>query len=502
MKANFALERGAGILCHISSLPNKYGIGSLGSEAYAFADFLKSAHVKYWQILPLTQTGYGDSPYQSVSCNSGNPYFIDLEALRDEGLLDDDDLRACEAPAGNIDYGELYKSRYNALRIAYARFDIKNEEFVQFVESGEFESYALFMSLKGRYPGTFDTFPESYKYADNLAMSEFKTAVYKSDFLFWQFLQFEFKKQWKKLKEYVNSLGIKIIGDIPLYVAYDSADVWARPELFQLDEDLKPVKVAGVPPDYFSKTGQLWGNPLYNWDVMAADGYAWWVERIKKAAELYDVVRIDHFRGLDRYYAIPYGEETAENGEWVKGPAMELFNAVKAELGEIPIIAEDLGVSDEGVEKLREDTGFPGMKIVLFAFDGDPDNDYLPQNMDENSVAYTGTHDNATALGLFKRMTDGQFRVFKKRLREVFEKEKVVFPFVTREDAALALCVCTLASPANVAVLPIQDLLGLDDSARMNVPSTSQGNWRFRLEKMPTRRDAAIMRLIIKEYNR
>lgn len=502
MKGNFGLERGAGILCHISSLPNKYGIGTLGKEAYEFADFLKTAHVKYWQILPLTQTGYGDSPYQSVSCHSGNPYFIDLEALKDEGLLDEDELRACEAPVGDIDYGAIYKSRYQTLRLAYARFNIKDEEFVKFVESGEFENYALFMSLKGRYSGTFDTFPESYKYSDNLAISEFKSAVYRSDFCFWQFLQFQFRKQWKKLKEYVNSLGIKIIGDIPLYVAYDSADVWAHPELFQLDEDLKPVKVAGVPPDYFSKTGQLWGNPLYNWDVMEANGYDWWIGRIKSAAELYDVVRIDHFRGFDRYYAIPYGEETAENGEWLDGPKMKLFNAVKEKLGNIPIIAEDLGITDEGVEKLRKETGFPGMKIVLFAFDGKSENAYLPQNMEENSVAYTGTHDNATALGLFKRMTDDQFKVLKKRVREAFKKEEVVFPFVTREQAALALCVCTLASPANVAVLPVQDLLALDDSARMNVPATAQGNWRFRLKKMPTRKDAAIMRLMIKEYKR
>ena len=502
MKKDFGLERGAGILCHISSLPNKYGIGSLGKEAYAFADFLKAAHVKYWQILPLTQTGYGDSPYQSVSCISGNPYFIDLEALKDEGLLDETDLLACEAPAGDIDYGALYASRYRALKTAYSRFNIRDEEFVKFVESGEFEDYALFMSLKNRYSGTFDTFPESYKYKDNLAISEFKSAKYKSGFCFWQFLQFKFKEQWNKLKEYVNSLGIKIIGDIPLYVAYDSADVWAHPELFQLDEDLKPVKVAGVPPDYFSKTGQLWGNPLYNWEVMAENGYKWWIERIKHAAELYDVVRIDHFRGLDKYYAVPYGETTAEKGEWIKGPAMKLFDAVKKELGEIPIIAEDLGITDEGVEKLREETGFPGMKIVLFAFDGKPDNDYLPQNMQENSVAYTGTHDNATALGLFERMSDEQFKVFKKRLREAFASEGVAYPFTTREQAARALCVCTMASPANVAVLPIQDLLGLNDGARMNVPSTAQGNWRFRLEEMPDRKTAAVMRLMVKEYQR
>lgn len=496
------IERGAGILCHISSLPNKYGIGSLGKEAYDFADFLKSAHVKYWQILPLVQTGFGDSPYQSVCCNSGNPYFIDLEALKAEGLLDEDELKSCEMRSGDIDYGALYEQRYSILRIAYARFNVKDAEFQKFVESGEFDAYALFMSLKSRYSGTFDTFPEPYKYSENLALNDFKEATYKSDYLFWQFLQFVFKKQWQKLKEYVNSLGIKIIGDIPLYVAYDSADVWSRPELFMLDRELKPTKVAGVPPDYFSKTGQLWGNPIYNWEVMAADNYEWWVDRIRKAAELYDVIRIDHFRGLDRYYAVPADAETAEIGGWEDGPKAKLFFEIKKRLGDVPIIAEDLGVMDAGVEKLRDAAGFPGMKIVLFAFDGKLTNPYLPRNMEKNSVAYTGTHDNATCLGLLNRMTEEQFKVLKSRLRDELKEEGVVLPFVTREEAARALVVCTLASPANLAVIPVQDLMGLGDEARMNVPSTSEGNWRFRLTKQPLRLHAAIMRKIVDEYNR
>ncbi|MBD5632035.1 MAG: 4-alpha-glucanotransferase [Clostridia bacterium] len=495
-------ERGAGILCHISSLHGKYGIGTLGKEAYEFADFLKSAHVKYWQILPLTQTGYGDSPYQSVCCNSGNPYFIDLEALMEEGLLDEDEVKSCEAPSGDVDYGALYEQRYNVLKIAYARFNVKDEQFVQFVESGEFEDYALFMSLKSRYSGSFDTFPESYKYCDNLALKEFKNTVYKSDYLYWLFIQYIFKKQWKKLKEYVNSLGIKIIGDLPLYVAYDSSDVWARPELFMLDRELKPTKVAGVPPDYFSKTGQLWGNPLYNWDVMAEDNYEWWIDRIKKAMELYDVIRIDHFRGFDRYYAIPAEDETAEGGEWLDGPKARLFFEVKKRLGEVPIIAEDLGIMDGGVERLRAATGFPGMKVVLFAFDGKSSNPYLPHNMNKNSVAYTGTHDNATSLGLLNRMTDAQFKVFKKRLRAELEKEAVVHPFVTREEAARALVVCTLASPANLVIIPVQDLIGLGDEARMNIPSTPSGNWQFRLTELPSRFNAAVMRKIVEEYNR
>jgi len=496
------IERGAGILCHISSLPGKYGIGTVGKEAYEFADFLKSAHVKYWQILPLAQTGYGDSPYSSVCCNSGNPYFIDLEALKDEGLLDEEELASCEMPEGDIDYGALYKTRYDVLRLAYARFDIKNEEFVKFVESREFDDYAVFMSLKSRYSGSFQDFPDSYKYSENLAIKEFRETNYKSDYCFWIFLQYTFKKQWAKLKNYVNALGIQIIGDLPLYVAYDSSDVWARPELFRLDENLKPTEVAGVPPDYFSPTGQLWGNPVYNWDLLESERYGWWIDRIRKAREMVDIIRIDHFRGFDRYYSIPAGAETAEVGEWKQGPGLKIFLQIRKKLGNVPVIAEDLGIIDYGVEKLRQRTGYPGMKIMLFAFDGKPTNPYLPRNIHENSVVYSGTHDNATTLGLLKRMTDSQFSVFKTRLRLTLKDEEVVFPFITRKEAARALCVSVLATKANLAVLPVQDLLGLGDEARMNVPSTATGNWKFRLKKIPSRYHAAILRKIIKEYDR
>ena len=496
------IERSAGILCHISSLPGKYGIGTLGKEAYAFADFLKKCHVKYWQILPLVQTGFGDSPYQSVCCNSGNPYFIDLEALRDEGLLDSEEVASCEMPAGDIDYDKLYKSRYEILRLAYARFDVKSKDFIDFIDSGEFEDYALFMSLKSIYSETFDSFPDAYKYKEHLAIYEFRNSVYKSEYCFWLFLQYVFKKQWTRLKNYVNSLGIKIIGDVPLYVAYDSSDVWGHPELFKLDENLHPTDVAGVPPDYFSKTGQLWGNPIYNWEVMADDGYKWWINRVKKAAELYDVIRIDHFRGLDRYYAIPYGNETAEVGEWHAGPGEKLFECIKAELGDIPIIAEDLGVIDRGVIKLRLKTGFPGMKILLFAFDGKQSNPYLPANMEKNAVVYTGTHDNNTALGFIEEMSESQFRTFKTRLRAVLEGEGVHFPFVTREETARALCIIALASPANLAIIPVQDLLPLNDEARMNTPSVAQGNWKFRLSEIPSRYHAAVMRKMVEYFNR
>jgi 4-alpha-glucanotransferase len=497
------IVRGAGILCHISSLPNKYGIGSLGKEAYDFADFLKRSHVKYWQILPPVQTGFGDSPYQSVYCNSGNPYFIDIEALRDEGLLSDEDLSEVVVEnTGKVDYGKLYVERYKLLRTAYGRFNIKDKEFISFIESGEFEDYALFMSLKSRYNCTFAEFPTSYKYKEPLAIFEFRESVYKSEYCFWLFLQYEFFKQWKKLKEYVNSLGIRIIGDIPLYVAYDSADVWGRPEMFQLDEDLNPVAVAGVPPDYFSKHGQLWGNPLYNWDTMEASNYDWWVDRIAKAHKLYDVIRIDHFRGLDRYYSVPYGRDNAVIGEWKKAPGLKLFRAIQGKLGNIPIIAEDLGVIDEGVVKLRKDTAFPGMKILQFAFDGNEENEYLPKNIQENSIAYTGTHDNDTSLGFLNGMTEKEFMAFKKRLRAALETEGVHYPLATRKDTVKALNVCALASNAKVAILPIQDVLLLGSEARMNTPAVGEGNWQFRITSLPGRYHSALLRKTIDNFER
>ena len=490
--------KGAGILCHISSLPGEYGIGTLGREAYEFVDLLAKCGAKYWQILPLQQTGYGDSPYQSVCCLSGNPYFIDLVDLKKRGLIDGEELEGAKRPSGKVDYGELYESRYALLRRAYARFNIKDKDFVAFIESGEFEDYALFMSLKSRYGGTFTSFPDAFKYKEPLAIYEFRNSVYRSEYCFWLFLQYIFKQQWHALKTYANGKGIKIIGDIPLYVAADSSDLWSRPELFQLDEDLKPTKVAGVPPDYFSKKGQLWGNPLYNWNAMRAENYDWWVNRIAKASEMYDVVRIDHFRGLDRYYAVSAGAYNAVEGEWEKGPGMELFDAVRERLGDIDIIAEDLGVLNDGVLKLRENSGLPGMKILMFAFDGNEDNDYLPCNIPENSVTYTGTHDNDTALGFLYKMTDEQFRDFKKCLRKVIKGQGLYMPIVDREDAVKALCLSALNTKSYLVVLPVQDILRLDNTARMNTPAVASGNWTFRLEKQPDRRTmAALKRMII-----
>lgn len=317
--------------------------------------------------------------------------------------------------------------------------------------------------------------------------TSFRNSVYREEYCFWLFLQYEFNIQWAKLKEYANSKGISIIGDIPLYVAYDSADVWSHPELFKLDEDLNPTQVAGVPPDYFSEDGQLWGNPLYNWDAIRASGYDWWIKRIAYAKRMYDIVRIDHFRGLDRYYSIPAGATTAREGEWMQGPGAELFEAAERALGPLNIIAEDLGVLDEGVVALREACGFPSMKVMLFAFDGEEDNDYLPQNIDEHSVVYTGTHDNDTALGYMLKQTDKQFKALKKSIRAALKYEGVYTPVVDRADAVRALVLCALNARSAIAVIPVQDILCLDNWSRMNTPSVAEGNWRFRLTAQPNR---------------
>lgn len=491
-----------GILCHISSLPGRYGIGTLGREAYEFVDLLKKAGVKYWQILPLQQTGYGDSPYQSVCCTSGNPYFIDIDDLKAQGLLDDEETESAFVDAADVDYAQMYEKRYALLRKAYSRFNIRSKEFVAFIESGEFEDYALFMSLKSRYGGVFCDFPDVYKYKEHLAIYEFRNAVYRSEYCFWLFLQFQFRQQWARLKKYANDRGIKLIGDIPLYVAYDSSDLWGRPELFRLDEDLKPVKVAGVPPDYFSAEGQLWGNPLYNWDAMRAENYDWWIDRVAKAKQMYDVVRIDHFRGFDRYYAIPAEAKTAKEGEWEKGPGKELFDEINKRLGDTEIIAEDLGILDDGVYALRDGCGFPGMNILLFAFDGREDNAYLPKNIVANSITYTGTHDNDTALGYLLTLDDAKFAAFKKELRKTMRGQGVYYPVVDRKDAAAALCVIAAHTRSYLAVLPVQDLLRLDNSARMNTPSTASGNWKFRMTKMPDRRSMAELKKLIKRSGR
>ena len=487
--------RSAGVLLHISSLPAKYGIGSLGKEAYRFAKRLKKAGVRYWQILPLVQTGYGDSPYQSVSCSSGNPYFIDLDLLAEQGLLTKKELKAL-VRKGDVDYGALYTERYQTLRTAYSRFAFDSAEFRAYVDEGTHEDYALFMTAKTVFGGSFIDWEEDLRRHESAALEKLRTD-YHEEYLFWLFLQYEFDLQWKALKQYCNSLGIRIIGDIPLYVAYDSADVWAHPERFKLDEDLKPKKVAGVPPDYFSETGQLSGNPVFDWEAHQKEGYRWWRSRLNQALETYDVVRIDHFRGLDRYYEVDAGEETAVNGEWQDGPKDELFEGID----KTRIIAEDLGEIDDGVRSLIKRTGLPGMKVLLFAFDGNEENAFLPHNIDKNCVAYTGTHDNDTVAGYVTSLSPEEFLLFRSRVAKELDLVGMDIRLGrTPESFAKAFTEIALASKANLAVVPVQDLLGLDNSCRMNHPGTNGGNWCWRLTRLPSQAVFGRLKRLIRKY--
>ena len=487
--------RSAGVLLHISSLPGKYGIGSLGKEAYRFAKRLARAGVRYWQILPLVQTGYGDSPYQSVSCSSGNPYFIDLDLLEGQGLLTKKELKPLRRK-GDVDYGALYTERYQTLRTAYSRFFFDSAEFRAYVDEGTHEDYALFMTAKTVFGGSFCDWEEGIRRREPQALEKLRTD-YHEEYLFWQFLQYEFDLQWKALKEYCNSLGIRIIGDIPLYVAYDSADVWAHPELFKLDGELKPAKVAGVPPDYFSETGQLWGNPVFDWAAHKKEDYRWWRTRLAQALKTYDLVRIDHFRGLDRYYEIDAGEETAVNGAWQDGPKDELFKGVDLSR----IIAEDLGEMDDGVRSLIRRTGLPGMKVLLFAFDGDEDNAFLPHNIHENSVCYTGTHDNDTVAGYVKSLTAEEFLLLRSRVAKELDLVGMnICIGQTPERFAKTLTEIAMASSAGLAVVPVQDLMGLDNTCRMNHPGTNGGNWCWRLKKLPPANVFGRLKRLIRKY--
>lgn len=467
--------RTAGILMHISSLPSKYGIGTLGEEAFRFVDFLKRANQKYWQVLPVNPTSYGDSPYQSPSAFAGNPYFIDLDILKDEGLIyqhEIDNYYAGSDPA-KVDYERMWEFRYPILRTAFQRFS-KNAEYERFVNENSFwlEDYAMYMSVKE------DNHYKSWiLWEDNLRCREHNTMIEyynKSEckIEFYKFIQYKFYQQWENLKKYANNNGILLIGDMPIYVALDSAEVWIHNELFMLDERNLPTKVAGVPPDVFSQTGQLWGNPIYNWDYMENTNYEWWIKRIKMAMKLYDRLRIDHFRGFESYYAINYGEETAVNGTWEKGPGMKLFNAVKAELGDIDIIAEDLGFLTQEVLDMLAESGYPGMRILQFAFDPWGDNAYLPHNYVKNCVAYTGTHDNDTVMGWFDTLSEDS----RKFACEYLHVDR-------RADIADALIRAVMSSVADTVIIPIQDYLNQDSSARINTPSTLGGNWTYRVTK-------------------
>lgn len=470
------IERGSGILMHISSLPGKYGIGTLGKCAYEFCDFLHKSRQKYWQILPLGQTSYGDSPYQAFSAFAGNPYFIDFDILREEGLLakeDYDNKNFGDNPEA-VDYGLMFTEKMKVLRKAYKNFQAdNNEQFKNFIESESdwIDDYSMFMALKYEFNFiSWNEWDEKLKCRDKETLEKYKDKL-KDEINYWKFIQYEFFKQGKKLKKYANDKGIKIIGDIPIYLAQDSSDVWSNPEIFLMDQDtLKPLKVSGCPPDAFSEDGQLWGNPVYDWSYLEKTKFTWWINRIKASLNLYDILRMDHFRGFEAYWSVPYGDKTAKNGKWVKGPGMKLFNAIKDKLGEIDIIAEDLGYLTQETLDFKEETGFPGMKIIQFAFGGDSRNPHLPHNYEKNCIAYTGTHDNDTARGWIE--VTGS--------KEEIDKAIEYLNLTEEEGYNWGIIRGVWSSIARTSIAAMQDFLNLGNEARINRPSTLAGNWSWR----------------------
>lgn len=468
--------RASGVLMHISSLPGKTGIGTLGKSAYEFADFLERAGQSYWQILPLCPTGYGDSPYQSFSTFAGNPYFIDFDLLCESGLLKRSDYSSFNwgKDEEKVDFDRQYANRFKVLKKAVDRFNFDDGGYSEFSRENSFwlDDYALYMALKierGGKPWT--EWEDDIKQRSEKALSAASIRL-KDEILFWKAVQYLFYGQWYSLKEYVNSLGIKIIGDIPIYVALDSADVWANPANFQLDENKKPSFVAGCPPDAFTKDGQLWGNPLYDWEYMKNDGYAWWKKRTNHICRVCDIVRIDHFRGFESYYSIPYGAPNAKKGTWEKGPGIEFFREIEKNCGKKNLIAEDLGFLTPGVKKMLRQSRYPGMKVLQFAFDSDGDCDYTLHHFTKNSVAYVGTHDNDTAIGYIKNAP-----------RKTAKRAKEYLRLTRREGYNWGMMKSVWSSASDTAIVTMQDLLGLGSEARMNFPSTVRDNWQWRAKE-------------------
>ena len=463
----------AGILLPLSSLPSPYGIGTLGKEAYKFIDFLKASNQKLWQLLPIHQTSYGDSPYQSPSAFAGNPYFIDLDALIEQGLLSKKEVKDQPPTTEYVDYAHVYYARYPLLRKAFARFDAaKYPDYEDFCTKNAFwlDDYATFMAIKSTYDFQGrNTWALVDRRKDTLPADK---AIDGQECNFWKFLQYMFFTQWEQMHAYAKEQGISLVGDMPIYVADDSADVWANPTMFCLNAKGMTKTVAGVPPDYFSATGQLWGNPLYDWSAMKKDNYNWWYERLRVAFSLFDIVRIDHFRGFCNYWSIPAGEETAINGKWKNGPGAAMFTTLEQRFGyRLPLIAEDLGDLDAKVHKMLDKLGYPGMKVLQFAFDSD-DSEYLPPNYPENCVVYTGTHDNRTTLGWLRD------RGYDSRVR--FERAVPSYRGAKDLDRLIRYA---MDSRADLCIIPMQDYLGLDDAARINTPGTLGDNWKWRLAK-------------------
>lgn len=473
------MKRSSGILLPISSLPSEYGIGCFSKDAYEFIDKLVEAGQKYWQILPLGPTGYGDSPYQSFSTFAGNPYYIDPCTLIEEGLLTKEECDGFDfvSHINYVEYDKIYFSRFQMLRLAYERFlnDIPTK-FTAFCQEHAYwlEEYCLYMAIKTSVDSSgWMDWPEELRMRDKATLDKYKKKL-ADEINFFRFQQYKFFEQWMKLKQYANDHGVCIIGDVPIYVAKDSADAWCGPELFQFDEDGKPKGVAGCPPDAFSATGQLWGNPLYDWEYHEKTGFAWWINRIRHCFMLYDVVRIDHFRGFDAYYSIPAQDETAENGHWEDGPGMKLFYRLKEVLGDLDIIAEDLGFLTQSVYELLETSGYPGMKVLQFAFDDSEDSEYLPHKYPENCVAYTGTHDNETSEGWYAGISDAE---------RAFVNDYLGYSEQDAESFSMRFARVVMASKAKLCVIPLQDYLGLGNEARINHPSTVGANWKWRVSK-------------------
>ena len=465
--------RNSGILMHISSLPGPYGVGTMGKEAYRFVDFLKKAGQTRWQILPLSPTGYGDSPYQSCSTYAGNHYLIDLEQLIEEGLLTREEVESfpwCNRD-DQVDFGMLYNSRLKVLRLAYSRFP-GCEEFDEFCrENADWLSdFTLFMALKDEKGGApWFQWEDGLKFRDPDTIWNTRQAL-REQTRFYAFVQYLFDKQWQALRSYAHEAGIRIIGDVPIYVPYDSVDVWSNPELFQLDETLTPTAVAGCPPDAFTEDGQLWGNPLYRWELHHDSGYSWWIRRLAAAGKLYDIVRVDHFRGFEAYWSVPYGDTTAKYGHWIKGPEMDFIRAIRAGLPQLEMIAEDLGFLTQEVLDLRDASGFPGMKVLEFAFDSREPSDYLPHTYIPNTVCYTGTHDNMTMRQWFETASADAVAYATEYMR-LSQEEGLVWGVIRT----------AMSSVSDLCVVQLQDYLNLGGEARMNFPGTmTAANWTWR----------------------
>ena len=478
-KRDNVVNRKSGILMHITSLPGNYGIGTMGKNAFDFVDFLHKSGQQSWQILPLTPTSYGDSPYQSNSAYAGNPYLIDLDLLIEEGLLTYDEVAHRDWCWSNdrVDFGRQYNNKLAVLRLAYARFN-GGADFDAFMaeQAAWLPDFALFMALKGEKNSTaWYTWEKELKFRSPDALNAARQRL-ADEIRFYCFVQFIFYKQWTNLLNYAHSKGIEIIGDVPIYVPYDSVEVWCEPELFQLDETLTPTAIAGCPPDAFSEDGQLWGNPLYNWDKMKEQNFNWWIRRMAAAGKLYDVIRLDHFRGFEAYWSVPYGSATAKSGKWIKGPDMDFINALKNQLPEVDFIAEDLGTLTQEVLDLRDDSGYPGMKVLGFAFDGCKENEYLPHNYPVNSVCYTGTHDNMTSLQWFHTASYEalDYVVEYLGLEDVADK-------MTQKELVWSLIKTAMASVSERCIVQMQDYLTLGEESRMNFPGTmTTNNWTWR----------------------